>query len=97
MKRPSDSPVDVIVRLFAVNKFFQALGFALLYFAPFGPGAAAPPRVFPVVVGLSLAAVGQALNVGIYKAIGKNGVSPFGRADSSPTTVPWLGRGYFVG
>ena len=76
-------PVDVIVRLFGVNKFFQLLGFAHLYLLG---GLAPPPSLFALGVGAALVVWGQALNVGIYRAIGKAGVYygyKFGVA------VPW--------
>ena len=84
------APVDVIVRLFGVNKFFQLLGFAHLYLLG---GLAPPPSLFALGVGAALVVWGQALNVGprpasydrrrrrdtrsragIYRAIGKAGV-----------------------
>ena len=77
------APVDVIVRLFGVNKFFQLLGFAHLYLLG---GLAPPPSLFALGVGAALVVWGQALNVGIYRAIGKAGVYygyKFGVA------VPW--------
>ncbi len=77
------APVDVVVRLFGVNKFFQLLGFAHLYLLG---GLAPPPSLFAVGVGAALVLWGQALNVGIYRAIGKAGVYygyKFGVA------VPW--------
>ena len=58
------APVDVIVRLFGVNKFFQLLGFAHLYLLG---GLAPPPSLFGLGVGAALVLWGQALNVGIYR------------------------------
>ena len=71
-KKESETPVDVVVRFFWVNKFFQYLGFASFYLAtgPF-PKTFSP---FAILSGLALVAVGQILNAGIYRAIGKNGV-----------------------
>ena len=58
-------PVDVIVRLFGVNKFFQLLGFAHLYLLG---GLAPPPSLFALGVGAALVVWGQALNVGARPA-----------------------------
>ena len=58
-------PVDVIVRLFGVNKFFQLLGFAHLYLLG---GLAPPPSLFALGVGAALVLWGQALNVGARPA-----------------------------
>ena len=54
-----------------MNKFFQLLGFAHLYLLG---GLAPPPSLFGLGVGAALVLWGQALNVGIYRAIGKKGV-----------------------
>ena len=59
------APVDVIVRLFGVNKFFQLLGFAHLYLLG---GLAPPPSLFALGVGAALVLWGQALNVGARPA-----------------------------
>ena len=59
------APVDVIVRLFGVNKFFQLLGFAHLYLLG---GLAPPPSLFALGVGAALVVWGQALNVGARPA-----------------------------
>lgn len=71
-KKKSDTPVDVIVSFFWVNKFFQYGGFALFYLLS-GPFPA-KISAFPGLLGLSFLIVGQILNAGIYAAIGKNGV-----------------------
>ena len=68
-----DTIVDVVYGLFKINKFFQYGSFALLY-------ATAPPihensiSFFQGLVGANLIALGQTLNLGIYRAIGKVGV-----------------------
>ena len=59
------APVDVIVRIFGVNKFFQLLGFAHLYLLG---GLAPPPSLFALGVGAALVLWGQALNVGARPA-----------------------------
>ena len=71
-------PVDVIVRLFGVNKFFQLLGFAHLYLLG---GLAPPPSLFALGVGAALVVWGQALNVGARPA------SLFHRVDGGEVAV----------
>lgn len=66
------TPVDVIVNLFYINKFFQYGGFALFFFAT--DSRFQTPSLFRIIVGTQLVALGQILNVGIYRAIGKKGV-----------------------
>mmetsp|Transcript_13626 Transcript_13626/g.43033 ORF Transcript_13626/g.43033 Transcript_13626/m.43033 type:complete len:259 (-) Transcript_13626:351-1127(-) len=67
------TPVDVIVNLFTINKFFQYGGFILFFFAS-GAALTLPATTFDAIVGAQLVAIGQILNIGIYRAIGKNGV-----------------------
>uniref|UniRef100_A0A7S3NIG1 phosphatidyl-N-methylethanolamine N-methyltransferase n=1 Tax=Aureoumbra lagunensis TaxID=44058 RepID=A0A7S3NIG1_9STRA len=73
-KSKEETPVDIIVKCFKINKLFQYGGFAWLYLS-IGP----LPRYTSIaplhaLVGLSLVLVGQILNAGIYAAIGKKGV-----------------------
>ncbi|KAJ8599221.1 hypothetical protein CTAYLR_006399 [Chrysophaeum taylorii] len=64
------TPVDVVVKFFTINKIFQYGGFAIFYHQ------FPRPTLFPfaLVVGMQLVLIGQILNVGIYRAIGKAGV-----------------------
>mmetsp|Transcript_2108 Transcript_2108/g.7127 ORF Transcript_2108/g.7127 Transcript_2108/m.7127 type:complete len:265 (-) Transcript_2108:383-1177(-) len=72
-KDKGETPVDVVVRFFWVNKFFQYTGFGAFYLLN-GPLFPFKPSPFGLLNGLSLVVVGQVLNAGIYRAIGKNGV-----------------------
>mmetsp|Transcript_12780 Transcript_12780/g.17757 ORF Transcript_12780/g.17757 Transcript_12780/m.17757 type:complete len:304 (-) Transcript_12780:407-1318(-) len=68
------TPVDVVVRLFFVNKLFQFGGLFLWYYysAPFF--SVVNVTLFQWVTGLQLFIFGQVLNNAIYRAIGKAGV-----------------------
>uniref|UniRef100_A0A6U2ZEX5 phosphatidyl-N-methylethanolamine N-methyltransferase n=1 Tax=Lotharella globosa TaxID=91324 RepID=A0A6U2ZEX5_9EUKA len=68
------TPVDVVVRLFFLNKLFQFGGIFLWYYysAPFF--SVNDVTVFQWVTGLQLLIFGQILNQAIYRAIGKAGV-----------------------
>ena len=77
------APVDVIVRLFGVNKFFQLLGFAHLYLLG---GLAPPPSLFALGVGAALVVWGQALNVGARPA------SLLHRVPGAPSMRPSLAQ-----
>ena len=81
------APVDVIVRLFGVNKFFQLLGFAHLYLLG---GLAPPPSLFALGVGAALILWGQALNVGAEPAsrLPSRRPSHRRRRDRATTTTP---------
>ena len=69
-----DNVVDVIYKFFKINKCFQGGGFALLYFLAAPAIRPGEISLFQWVVGANLVALGQALNVGIYRSIGKVGV-----------------------
>mmetsp|Transcript_6059 Transcript_6059/g.21531 ORF Transcript_6059/g.21531 Transcript_6059/m.21531 type:complete len:168 (-) Transcript_6059:97-600(-) len=75
LRRAGETEVDVIVKLFGVNKLFQYGGFGLFFLcvAPV-PDVFATNSLFQWIVGLQMVILGQILNTAIYRAIGKNGV-----------------------
>jgi len=68
------TPVDVVVRLFVINKIFQFGGLFLWYYFSAPWFKFAEITLYQWITGFQLIVFGQILNNAIYRAIGKAGV-----------------------